>query len=148
MKSRDFVSAVLNEEICKSQPLGFIKAEYPKREYSIIFSAGVFDNVKIYPKDLKTKHSPWVEVKFSDEMHYNPTHDKDYLKYRNVQKEIRGVGGLLPNSVPIVDEIHTVYTAKEDFMTEMNRLMKEFEENKNKNFPLFVRDLSKLDGWK
>jgi len=141
MKSIEFVSAVLNGKIFQYQPLGIINIQDEK---PTVFTAGRFSDGRFVPQSETQGHflstPTYLRLRFSEMVRYRPQED-------NV-KIIDSTGyitGLPRNQITIKDEKDTIYTSREQFENKMNKLMKTVKTKEN--FPLFVRDLSKIPGW-
>jgi len=132
LKSNSFISAIQRSKIIASQALGIISEKEDKPNY---FLAGILHNVKIIPA-AGCSVPTHVEIKFSDYSQYIPKDDKTLVRW---------VAGE-PNHVAIHDHQDSVYPNKDEFVNEMNRLMEKVETKDN--FPLFVRNLSKLRNWR
>jgi len=122
MNSRQFILDFLDGKIQRSQPIGIVsvKSEYPKE-----FAAGYFKR-GIFPSDKYTlglhlgSHSRYITSEDKIDTHFGAWH--------------------------VDDENETIFTNKKRFEETMENLMTKVKTKDN--FPLFVRNLSKLDGWK
>jgi len=153
MKVDELITAIRKEKtVSKDQPLGIIKSGNPSDEYwecSILFTAGKFDNLQLYPINMECPTlPPPVSINFSDRLPcYIPCHEDEYFFESKEQHRKLKEQKQLPSSYLLNGEIDTIYSSKKDFKTEMEKIIEKFEENKKKRFPLFVRDISRL-GWK
>jgi hypothetical protein len=122
MDSTKFILNYLDGKIQRKQSIGIISVEnnVPKEFALGYFRKGIFPYGE-YPLGLE----------LGNRSRYNVPEDKidSYFKIWQVD-----------------DKNETIFTDKESFERKMQSLMKVIV--KKDNFPLFVRDLSKLDGWK
>lgn len=128
MKSMDLISAIQERKIIASQALGMIRTVV--EEKPTYFLAGSLYRVEIEPA-LEPSLFSTFEINFSDYSEYKPTNDGILYRWKE---------GLSHNVV--INEADEVYSKRNDFQKEMNRFMKKVETKDN--FPIFVRDLSKL----
>ena len=122
MDSRQFILNFLDGKIQKNQPIGIVgvKNEYPKEFAAGYFLRGMFPS-RGYNLALRLSNSSW------------------YITSKDRIKTQFGIWY-------IDDETETIFTNKKTFEEKMESLMRVV--TKKDNFPLFIRDLSKLDGWK
>jgi hypothetical protein len=122
MKSKEFFSNVVDGNISIGQPIGLISIEnnYPQTFVAAYFRRGTFPLSKYK-----------LSLGLSQALEYTPSSDT-----------IDHIHGWY-----VVDETDTLFSNRKRFEKTMQNLMTKVETKKD-NFPLFVRDLSKLDGWK
>lgn len=119
MKSKEFILSFLDGKIQRGQPLGIVsvKNEYPQEFFSGYFRRGAFPSSK-YTLGLElNNHSSYV-----------PSEDK-ICSYSGIWH--------------VDDENETIFTDKESFENRMQDLM--VPVLKKDNFPLFIRNLSRMD---
>jgi len=122
MNSRQFILNFLDGKIQRTQPIGIVgvKNEYPKE-----FAAGYFIR-GIFPFNNYT-----LGLNLGSRSRYTASEDKIDTHF---------------GTWYVDDENETIFTNKKRFEETMESLMTKVKTKDN--FPLFVRDLSKLDGWK
>jgi hypothetical protein len=120
MNSKEFFLSAADGKITVNQPIGIISLDRPHTFVAAYFRRGIFPSRR-YNLDLSLNQA----------LGYIPSSDK-------IVKNIR--------SWYFRDETETIFTDKERFEEKMQSLMTEV--TKKDNFPLFIRDLSKLEGWK
>jgi len=122
MNSKEFFSSVADGEITVNQPIGLIsvKNEYPETFVAAYFRRGTFPHGKYN-----------LCLDFNQPLEYTPSTDRIDANFHGWY---------------VRDETDTIFSNKENFEKRMQSLMTVVI--KKNNFPLFVRDLSKLNGWK
>ena len=118
MKSRQFILNFLDGKIQRKQPIGVIavKNDYPQSFASGNFARGIFPSGK-YSLGLELENKSC----------YVPSKDEINNYFRKWEVD---------------DENETIFTDKKGFEETMQKLMVPIV--KKNNFPLFVRDLSRL----
>jgi len=128
MRTKTFINSILDKDIPERPPIGITCVSRDRHRYPNSFSFGYFLTGGFSPTGM------YVEL--SQGASYFPRADK----LTKFDGEIHG------EDITRANNTYTIFTNKESFEKRMQSLMSVIK-TKN-NFSLFVRDLSKLDGWK